>query len=40
MNTNEGNSMMELLFDVFEEELIEMLDLSDATREKIAKSDK
>ncbi len=38
MNTNEGNSMMELLFDIFEEELIEMLDLSDDTRKKITKS--
>ena len=38
MNTNEGNSMMELLFDIFEEELIEMLDLSDDTRKKIKKS--
>lgn len=40
MNTNEGNSMMELLFEVFEDDLVEMLDLSDATRNKISKSDK
>lgn len=38
LNTNEGNSMMELLYGVFEEELIAMLDLSDATRAKIIKS--
>ena len=38
MNTNEGNSMMELLFDVFEQELIDMLDLSESTRKMIIKS--
>lgn len=36
--TDEGNSMIELLFDVFESDLIEMLDLSDATRKAIEKS--
>ena len=30
--TDEGNSMIELLFDIFESDLIEMLDLSDKTR--------
>lgn len=30
--TDEGNSMIELLFDIFESDLIEMLDLSDRTR--------
>lgn len=34
-NTNDGNSMIELLFDVFECDLIEMLDLSDQTRKLI-----
>lgn len=34
-NTDDGNSMIELLFDVFEGDLIEMLDLSDATRKAI-----
>ena len=33
--TDDGNSMMELLFDVFEGDLIEMLDLSDRTRKQI-----
>ena len=32
---NDGNSMIELLFDVFESDLIEMLDLSDQTRKLI-----
>ena len=36
--TDEGNSMIELLFDIFESDLIEMLDLSDKTRELIEKS--
>ena len=34
-NTNDGNSMIDLLFDVFECDLIEMLDLSDQTRKLI-----
>ena len=34
-NTDDGNSMIELLFDVFERDLIEMLDLSDQTRKAI-----
>ena len=34
-NTNDGNSMIDLLFDVFESDLIEMLDLSDQTRKLI-----
>ncbi len=33
--TEDGNSLIEMLFDVFEQELIEMLDLSDATRAAI-----
>ena len=33
--TDDGNSMIELLFDVFESDLIEMLDLSDQTRKLI-----
>lgn len=36
--TYEGDSIIELLFDVFEQELIDMLDLSDATRRAIQKS--
>ena len=38
-NTDDGNSMIELLFDVFESDLIAMLDLSDKTRKAIEKSD-
>ena len=34
-NTDDGNSMIELLFDVFESDLISMLDLSDETRKAI-----
>lgn len=34
-NTDDGNSMIELLFEVFESDLIEMLDLSDQTRKLI-----
>ena len=34
-NTDDGNSMIELLFDVFESDLIQMLDLSDQTRKAI-----
>ena len=34
-NTDDGNSMIELLFDVFESDLIAMLDLSDRTRKLI-----
>ncbi len=37
-NTDDGNSMIELLFDVFEADLIEMLDLSDQTRKLIEES--
>ena len=33
--TEDGNSLIEMLFDVFEKDLIEMLDLSDATRAAI-----
>lgn len=36
--TNDGNSMIELLFDVFEKDLIAMLDLSDKTRKLIEES--
>jgi nucleoside-triphosphatase THEP1 len=34
-NTDDGNSLIELLFDIFESDLIEMLDLSDRTRKLI-----
>lgn len=34
-NTDDGNSMIELLLDVFENDLITMLDLSDQTRQAI-----
>ena len=37
-NTDDGNSMIELLFDIFESDLIEMLDLSDETRKLIESS--
>ena len=37
-NTDDGNSMIEILFDVFESDLIQMLDLSDKTRKLIEKS--
>ena len=37
-NTDDGNSMIELLFEVFEKDLIEMLDLSDTTRKLIEES--
>ena len=37
-STDDGNSMIELLFDVFERDLIEMLDLSDTTRKLIEES--
>jgi hypothetical protein len=37
-NTDDGNSMIELLFDVFESDLIQMLDLSDRTRKLIESS--
>lgn len=37
-NTDDGNSLIELLFDVFESDLIEMLDLSDRTRKLIEES--
>ena len=37
-NTEDGNSLIELLFDVFESDLISMLDLSDATRKLIEES--
>ncbi len=36
--TDDGNSMIELLFDVFESDLIEMLDLSERTRKAIESS--
>lgn len=36
--TDDGNRMIELLFDVFERDLIEMLDLSDRTRTLIEES--
>lgn len=35
IQTDDGNSMIELLFDVFEKELIQMLDLSERTRKLI-----
>ncbi len=35
--TDDGNSLIELLFDVFEKDLIDMLELSDATRKAIEK---
>lgn len=37
-STEEGNSLIELLFDVFESDLIAMLDLSDETRRLIEES--
>lgn len=37
-STDDGNSMIELLFEVFEKDLIEMLDLSDTTRKLIEES--
>lgn len=36
--SNDGNSLIELLFDVFEKDLIDMLDLSDETRKLIEES--
>ncbi len=36
-NTDDGNSLIELLFDVFESELISVLDLSEKTKEAIEK---
>ena len=38
-STEDGNSLIELLFDVFESDLISMLDLSDETRELIEESE-
>ncbi len=38
VTTDEGNSMIALLFDVFEKDLIEMLNLSDQTRKLIEES--
>lgn len=38
-STEEGNNLIELLFDVFERDLIVMLDLSDETRRRIEESD-
>ncbi len=35
MKTDDGNTLIEMLYDVFEQDLIEMLDLSDATRAAI-----
>ena len=37
-NTDDGNSLIELLFDIFETDLVEMLDLSDQTRKAIESS--
>ncbi len=37
-NTDDGNSLIELLFDVFESDLISILDLSDQTRKLIENS--
>lgn len=37
-NTDDGNSLIELLFDVFEKDLVAMLDLSDKTRKIIEES--
>ena len=37
-STDDGNSMIELLFEVFEKDLIEMLDLSDSTRALVENS--
>ena len=37
-STEDGNSLIELLFDVFESDLISMLDLSDETRKLIEES--
>lgn len=37
-STEDGNSLIELLFEVFESDLISMLDLSDATRKLIEES--
>ena len=36
--SNDGNSLIEMLFDVFEKDLIDMLDLSDSTRKLIEES--
>lgn len=36
--TDDGNSLMELIFDVFEGDLIETLDLADAARKSIEES--
>lgn len=38
-STEDGNSLIELLFDVFESDLISMLDLSDETRKLIEESE-
>jgi hypothetical protein len=37
-NTDDGNSLIVLLFEVFESDLISMLDLSDVTRKLIEES--
>lgn len=37
-STDDGNSLIELLFEVFESDLISMLDLSDETRQQIEES--
>ena len=37
VTTNDGNNLMELLFDIFESDLLEMLDLSDKTRQLVEK---
>lgn len=36
--TNDGNSLIDLLFDVFEQDLLDMLDLSEQTRKLIEES--
>lgn len=38
VQTNDGNSLMELLFEIFEKDLLQMLDLSDKTKRLIEKS--
>lgn len=38
ITTDDGNNLIELLFDVFEKDLIQMLNLSDQTRKAIEAS--
>jgi hypothetical protein len=40
ITTDDGNSLLELLFDIFESELLQMLDMSDATRKAILEKSK